>query len=114
MALFEQLGFAGRHDQVHDYAMVHRGGIELHFTFAPELDPWTSSGMAFIRLDDVTTLCEEFKATGALPVVAAPRSELRHSERVRGEVRRKWEAGESIARMGEIADQPWGIREILR
>jgi hypothetical protein len=30
----------------------------------------------------------------------------------RDELRAKWDAGESIARMGEVVDQPWGIREL--
>lgn len=111
LALFERLGFEVRHDEFNGYAMVRRGSIELHFAATPELDPWTSAGMAFVRLDDVCGLYEEFLATGVLPLVPAPRSELLVTERVRPELRTKWEAGESIARMGEIGDQPWGIRE---
>lgn len=111
LALFERLGFAVRHDEVNDYAMVRRGAIELHFTASPDLDPWTSAGMAYVRLDDVAALYEEFVATGALPLVPAPRSELQPAERRRDELRAKWENGESIARMGELADRPWGIRE---
>ena len=43
-----------------------------------------------------------------VPVVPAPRSELLRAERGRAELHAKWTAGESIARMDEIADQPWG------
>lgn len=111
LALFERLGFTVHHDEVNDYAMVRRGAIELHFTASPDLDPWTSAGMAFVRLDDVSALYEEFVATGALPLVPGPRSELQPAERRRDELRARWENGESIARMGELADKPWGIRE---
>lgn len=111
LALFEQLGFDVHHDERNGYAMVWRGSIELHFTASPDLDPWTSAGMAFVRLDDVSALYEEFLATGALPLVPAPRSELLFEERTRAELRERWDSGESIARMGEIADQSWGIRE---
>lgn len=111
LALFEQLGFTIRHDEANDYAMVRRGSIELHFVASPTLDPWTQAGMAYVRLNDVSALYEEFLATGAIPLVAAPRSELQYAERVRDELRTKWDAGQSIARMGELKDQPWGIRE---
>jgi len=69
------------------------------------------AGMAFVRLRDVSALYAEFLASGVVPLVPLPRSELRPAERVREELQAKWAAGESIARMGEIADQPWGIRE---
>lgn len=111
LAFFQQLGFTARHDEANEYAMVRRGAIELHFVATPSLDPWNSAGMAFVRLNDVTSLYEEFLATGVVPLVPAPRSELQKAERVREELRAKWDAGESIARMGELADQPWGIRE---
>lgn len=111
LALFERLGFAVRHDEANDYAMVRRGAIELHLTASPDLDPWTSAGMAFVRLDDVAALYEEFVATAVLPLVPGPRSELQPAERRRDELRARWDNGESIARMGELADKAWGIRE---
>ncbi len=111
LALFEQLGFTVRHDEENDYAMVRRGTIELHFTASPNLDPWNGAGIAFVRLNDASALYEEFLAAGVVPLVALPRLELRAAERVRDELRAKWDAEESIARMGEMVDQPWGIRE---
>lgn len=111
LALFEQFGFTLRHDEENDYAMVRRGAIELHFTASPNLDPWNGAGIAFVRLNDACALYEEFLAAGAVPLVALPRSELRAAERARHELRAKWDTGEGIARMGEMVDQPWGIRE---
>lgn len=111
LALFEQFGFTVRHDEDNEYAMVRRGTIELHFTARPNLDPWNGAGIAFVRLNDASALYEEFLAAGVVPLVALRRSELRAAERVRDELRAKWDAGESIARMGEMVDQPWGIRE---
>jgi hypothetical protein len=58
--------------------------------------------MAFVRLRDANTLYEEFKATGALPIMAP-------ASVGPGELQRMWDAGESIARMAEIEDKPWGI-----
>jgi len=88
--------------------MVRRGAIEVHFTVSPDLDPWTSNGMAFIRLDDVTSLYEEFRATGAVPIVATWSANVPYAERADAEIRAKWAAGESIARMGEVATSPGG------
>jgi hypothetical protein len=107
LALYERLGFAVSHDEENGYGMVRRGSIELHFTASPDLDPWNSAGMAFVRLNDATALYEELVATGAVPLVSL----LRPAELVLDELRAKWDAGDSIARMGEIADRPWGIRE---
>lgn len=111
LALFAQLGFDVRHDEANGYAMVRRGTIEVHFTVSPDLDPWTSNGMAFIRLDDVTSLYEEFSAIGTVPIVPAWSADVPYAERAVAEIRAKWAAGESIARMGEVADKSWGIRE---
>jgi hypothetical protein len=111
LALFQRLGFTVRHDEEYGYAMVRRGSIELHFSASPSLDPWNGAGIAFVRLKDVSALYEEFLAGGVVPPVPLPRSELRAAERLRNELRAKWDAGESIARMGEMVDQPWGIRE---
>lgn len=111
LALFERLGFQVHHDEANGYAVVQRATIELHFTASPDLDPWAGAGIAYVRLADVDALYEEFVAADVLPLVPAPRSELLAEERRREELRAKWDAGESIARLGEIADRPWGIRE---
>jgi hypothetical protein len=111
LALFERLGFTVRYDVENQYAFVRRGTIELHFTASPNLDPWNGAGIAFVRLNDASSLYHEFLDANVVPLVPLPRSELQAAERVREELRAKWDAGESIARMGEIKDQPWGIRE---
>ena len=64
-----------------------------------------------IRLDDVTSLYEEFRATGAVPIVPTWSADVPYAERADAEIQAKWAAGESIARMGEVADKSWGIRE---
>lgn len=106
LAFFERLGFTGRHDKANDYAVVRRGSIELHFVATPDLDPWTSAGMAYVRGNDIDSLYDEFRTSGGLGVLPMP-----HPDPVREELRRKWDEGASIARLGEVADQPWGVRE---
>ncbi|HEX6597578.1 MAG TPA: VOC family protein [Acidimicrobiales bacterium] len=112
LALYERLGFTVHYDQANEYAMARRGAIEVHFVAAPDLDPWGGeAGMAYVRLPDVDRLYEEFITSAALPLMPGPASELSFEERTRDELHARWEAGESIARMGQIADKPWGIRE---
>ena len=102
--LFERLGFESDVYTTDGYAILRRSGIELHFTATEHVDPLHNNGMAFVRLHDARALYDEFVATGALPVV--PASSIGPEE-----LQRMWDAGESIARMSEIEDKPWGIRE---
>jgi hypothetical protein len=104
VALFEQLGFEAQTYTSDGYAILRRSGIELHFTATEDVDPLHNNGMAFVRLRDARALYEEFKASGALPIMAP-------ASIGPDELRRMWDAGESIARMTEIEDKPWGIRE---
>ena len=103
-ALFERLGFEAEAYTSDGYAILRRSGIELHYTATADVDPLHNNGMAFVRLRDANALYEEFKASGALPVMSP-------SAVGADELQRMWNAGESIARMAEIEDKPWGIRE---
>lgn len=104
VALFEKLGFEPEVYTSDGYAILRRSGIELHFTATDDVDPLNNNGMAFVRLRDANALYDEFTAAGALPVMAP-------SSIGPEELQRMWDAGESIARMVEIEDKPWGIRE---
>lgn len=104
VTLFEELGFESDVYTSDGYAILRRSGIELHFTATENVDPLHNNGMAFVRLNDARALYEEFKATGALPVVTAGSIGPE-------ELQRMWDAGKSIARLAEIEDKPWGIRE---
>lgn len=104
--LFEQLGFTATRYRVEGYAILRRGGIELHYTSAPNHDPWISVGAAFIRLDDADRFFAEIRDSGLVPVVSMP-----HNADQVAALRRTWEEGGSLARMTEPADRPWGMRE---
>ena len=56
------LGFsvAARHSSPDAYLILRRGGIELHFVILPDLDPAMSCAGAYIRLQHVDPLYEEF------------------------------------------------------
>lgn len=104
VALFEALGFEAETYTSEGYAILRRGGIELHFTATASLDPLHSNGMAFVRLRDAAALYAELEATRALPIMAP-------AALGPDELRRRWLAGESIARLSEIEDKPWRMRE---
>jgi hypothetical protein len=103
-ALFDRLGFeCSDHD---DYVIVERGGIELHFSSTPDVDPFTTAGWAFVRVHDVDAYHRRLVGLDVLPL-------LRPDDGA-GEIeslRRRWAEERSIARLGILADMPWGVRE---
>lgn len=104
LAFFKRLGFeTERYDD--DYAFVRRHAIELHYSLAPDSDPFTNDCAAYIPVTDVDQVHQEFADKGVW--LASLRTPL-----VLGiELRRKWDAGETIARISAVEDKPWGIRE---
>lgn len=83
MEFYSRLGLQGQGDA--QYAILRRGAIELHFSSYPELDPYTSNAMCYLRVENVDALYEEFAAR------ELPRS--------------------GIPRIDMISDKPWGMRE---
>jgi catechol 2,3-dioxygenase-like lactoylglutathione lyase family enzyme len=61
-AFYAPLGFsvAARYPEPEAYLILRRGGIELHFVVVPDLDPATSCAGAYVRLQHVDPLYEEF------------------------------------------------------
>ena len=104
LAFFGQLGFETETDDGGGYAFVRRGGIELHYAASPHLDPFSTAGMAFIRVRDVQAFYDEFRATGLWePTTRGPELEA--------ELRDRLASGDSIARIGRPEDKPWRLKE---
>jgi len=83
---YRQLGFeGGAHAFNSDYAVLHRGSIELHFFTHKELIPAVSSAGCYIRVQDVDRIYQVC-AVNHLPVSGIPR-------------------------MDRLEDKPWGLRE---
>lgn len=87
VAFYGPLGFsiAARHDPPEAYLILRRGGIELHFFTHPANDPAASLAGAYIRLQHVDPLYEEF----ARVIHWSPPQPRLHAP----------------------ADKPWGMRE---
>ena len=66
LAFYERLGFENRgaEPEVWDYLIIGRGGIELHFYLAPDVDPLSAAASCYLRVDDADALFREWEAVG--------------------------------------------------
>ena len=104
LAFFERLGFTTSTYEGGGYAFVRRGGIELQYAHNPDVDPFSTAGMAFIRVRDAAGLYEDFRSADLWePSIRGPELEA--------EMRRRWASGESIARLRGPEDKPWRLKE---
>jgi len=86
VAFYQRLGFeGGAHEFNHNYAILRRGSVELHFFTHKDLVPADSSAGCYIRVLDVDEVHRAF-ASSPLPRAGIPR-------------------------MDALEDKPWGLRE---
>ena len=86
VAFYKRLGFeGGTHEFDSGYAILRRGGIELHFFTHKELVPAESSAGCYIRVTDVESFYSSCSSS------QLPRT--------------------GIPRMDVLEDKPWGLRE---
>jgi catechol 2,3-dioxygenase-like lactoylglutathione lyase family enzyme len=66
LAFYERLGFENRGAlaEVWDYLIIGRGGIELHFYGAPDVDPLKTDAMCYLRVPDADALHDEWQRVG--------------------------------------------------
>ncbi len=69
LAFYDRLGFENRGapPEEWDYLIIGRGGLELHFYSAPEVDPLATACSCFAFVDDAQALYDEWAALGILP-----------------------------------------------
>lgn len=86
VAFYHRLGFeGGAHDFNSDYAILHRGAVEIHFFKHPTLEPAKSFAGCYIRVLDVQSFFQAV-ASSKLPSTGIPRMDI-------------------------LEDKPWGLRE---
>ncbi|MBD3882435.1 VOC family protein [Phormidium tenue FACHB-886] len=86
LMFYEQLGFQNCSASAYeDYLILRRHSLEIHFFHFSELDPAESYSGCYLRVMNVAELFEEFSQK-SLPSAGIPR-------------------------LGELQDQPWGMRE---
>jgi DNA-binding MarR family transcriptional regulator len=99
-------------DDGDEYGFARRGPIDLHYSRTDPYDPFTQAGMAYVYVLDADALYEELLAVAGLPRVDLP---MHASFVVGGDpgaaLRERWERDRTVARLGEIADRPWQVRE---
>ena len=104
LAFFDLLGFTTKTYEDGGYGFVRRGGIELQYAENPDVDPFSTATMAYVRVNNVQALYDEFHAAGLWePSIRGPELEA--------EMRRRWASGEPIARTVPPEDKPWGLKE---
>ncbi|MFO1320542.1 MAG: VOC family protein [Burkholderiales bacterium] len=86
-AFYGRLGFTvvGRYPAPHDYLIVRRGLVELHFVVIPDRVPADSVAACYLRVDHVDAM------HGAFGHARLPQ--------------------DGIPRMSALEDKPWGMRE---
>ncbi len=90
------------------YPGTSRDGIYLDYNLSEDLDPFTSSGMAYLTVANVDAIYEAILDAGIEDSI--DRHGLPH--RSTRELREQWAIGESLARVTRPIDQSWGKREL--
>jgi hypothetical protein len=95
------------------YAWVFPGtgpeGIRIDYSLSDDLDPFVSSGMAYLSIPDVDAVYESIIATGSVPQALGDDGLPLRSTR---QLRTDWKAGVSLARVTRPLDQIWNKREL--
>ncbi|WP_404433912.1 VOC family protein [Microbacterium lacus] len=98
VTFYRELGFDVQVAEVGGYAFVEASGIRFHLSESPGFDPFTDAGMIYLYVDDVDSV----HAALSLPSADS----LPHQYLVERRMR-----GESLARIGVLRDEEWGMRE---
>ena len=64
-AHYQRLGFATREYEGGGYGYATRDGVELHLGLVPEVDFRTTTGTAYLWVDDADELAQEWRSAGA-------------------------------------------------
>jgi catechol 2,3-dioxygenase-like lactoylglutathione lyase family enzyme len=71
-SFYARLGFEQSGLWPDEYLILERGDVGLHFFFAPDIDPWSSSAGCYLYVSDVDSLFAEFSRV-RLPREGIPR-----------------------------------------
>jgi len=85
------------------------GGISMDYNLSEDLDPFMSSGMAYLTVADVDAVYASIVAAGVAFDAIGEDGLFRYSM---SELRARWRDGLSIARVTRPIDQVWHKREI--
>jgi hypothetical protein len=98
-AFYERVGFTTGRGSDDEYLMVERGLLRLHFFHAPEVDPFSTAGMAYLYVDDPDGYREDILACGVIDGASS------------ADLHERWRTEHDVSRVGAIEDKPWRMRE---
>ena len=91
IAFYRRIGFMNDRGGDAEYAMLSRDAIELHFTLKPDVDPFSTAGVARLSVPDADAFRDEVRAAG---VVDNDRTADLHA---------RWANTRDLSRVGPIA-----------
>jgi len=102
------LGFHCGFEADGTYSICDLNGVGVRYGSSDDHDPETRAGCAFVEVDDVDLVRQRLLEAGVpeaggefgLPHLRSQREFVAH-----------WQAGNSLARVTEIVDQSWQVRE---
>jgi DNA-binding MarR family transcriptional regulator len=102
------LGFHCSFEADETYSICDLNGVGVHFALSDDHDPGTRAGCAFIEVDDARRVRQRLLDAGVPEAGGEFGLPQLHSQQ---EFAEHWKAGNSLARVTEIVDQPWQVRE---
>ena len=95
------------------YAWVYPGadreGMRIDYSLTDGLDPFASSGMAYLTVTDVDAIYAAIIEIGTVPEALNAEGLPRLTT---AQLRTVWQSGESLARVARPINQTWGKREL--
>jgi DNA-binding MarR family transcriptional regulator len=95
-------------DEGDNYAMLFCNGVDVHYAYSDFHDPLVRAGMGFFEVDDVDALHARLLALG-VPTSDDFFAGIGYTEPE--DLLRHWQAGNSVARVTEVEDKRWFVRE---
>ena len=102
------LGFHCSFEAEESYSICDVNGVGVHYALSDDHDPETRAGSAFIEVDDADCVRRRLLGAGVPEADGEFGPPQLHSQR---EFAAHWRAGNSLARVTEVVDQPWQVRE---
>jgi DNA-binding MarR family transcriptional regulator len=102
------LGFHCSFEADETYSICDLNGVGVHYVSSDDHDPEIKAGSAFIEVDDVVRLRRRLLDAGVPEAGGDFGLASLHSQQ---DFARHWKDGNSLARVTEIVDQPWRVRE---
>lgn len=87
------------------YLIVEQPGVELHFRHQPDVDPFTTAGMAYLRVTNAELLHADLYHLDVMPDLAEP------GVGDAAELRARWASDRDLSRLGVLRDTDYGMRE---